>query len=361
MSDIFEGAIVEKKNAVNELITDKKDRFTLQELRFFSLYLAKINPYDQSTRRIKIKLSDFQKIMGFKTLNRAQLDKATDCLLKKIVRIPLESGGNSKFQLFREFTIDKDSGGEWCIFADAHDNALPLLFDFKDRYFKYELWNILYLNSTYQFRMYEILKQYETIGKREIEVSKLKDLLGIELGKYERWERFKTQILNGCQRALKETTDICYTYERGKTGAGGKWLTIVFYIYHNNNYSRQMIFDEFINDDIKALIQTEGGESSEPQQLELCDTQTDESTAFFSSACNDEFTAAQIESIIAVINTMELPAHDMGALFAKYHYLLEQYTRFKAIAERSTINNRYSYFYTMIQSERDKQRAGDTK
>ena len=66
-------------------------------------------------------------------------------------------------------------------------------------------------------------------------------------------------------------------------------------------------------------------------------------------------------AIIAIINTMQLPAHDMGTLFAKYHYLLEQYTRFKAIAERTAIANRYSYFYTMIQSERDKQRAGDTE
>lgn len=29
----------------------------------------------------------------------------------------------------------------------------------------------------------------------------------------------------------------------------------------------------------------------------------------------------------------------------------------KAISERTTIKNRYSYFYTMIQSERDKQRG----
>ena len=83
MSDIFETAIVQKKNALNELITDKDERFTLQELRFFSIYLARINPYDQSTRIVKLKLSDFQKIMGFKTLNRVQLRAATRSLLKK--------------------------------------------------------------------------------------------------------------------------------------------------------------------------------------------------------------------------------------------------------------------------------------
>ena len=48
------------------------------------------------------------------------------------------------------------------------------MFDFKDRYFKYELWNALRLKSANQIRMYEILKQYETIGKREIKVDKEK-------------------------------------------------------------------------------------------------------------------------------------------------------------------------------------------
>ena len=43
------------------------------------------------------------------------------------------------------------------------------MFDFKDRYFKYELWNALRLKAPSQIRMYEILKQYENIGKREIE------------------------------------------------------------------------------------------------------------------------------------------------------------------------------------------------
>ena len=352
MSNLFETAIVEKKNALNELITDKKDKFTLQELRFFSIYLSKINPYDQSTRIVKFKLSDFQKIMGFKTLNTVQLRTATDSLMRKLVHTPLESGGYETIHLFKKFIVDKDSNGEWCVIANADDEALPLMFDFKDRYFKYELWNVLQLTSTYQYRMYEILKQYESIGKREIEVPKLKELLGINSGKYQRWERFKTQILNGCQQALKATTDICFDYKRGKTGAGGKWLTIIFTIHKNKEYTKKMYFDEFIE-----LVQDQVQES-EQHQLELCDTKSS-NTDFYSGACDDEFTTTEIESIIAIVNTMQLSPHEMGISFAKYHFLLEQYTRFKAIAERTTIKNRYSYFYTMLVSERDKQRAGD--
>ena len=288
--------------------------------------------------------------MDFKRLNIVQLKAATDSLLTKLVHIPLESGGYDSFQLFKKCRIDKNNSGEWYVSIDAHDKALPLMFDFKDRYFKYELWNALRLKSANQIRMYEILKQYETIGKREIKVSDLRELLGIAPNEYPRWNNFKAKVLDSCQQALKDTTDICFTYERGKTGTGGKWLTIIFHISKNTDYVDQLTLFEFIG----------GGATANPpddQQLELCNTKADDNTAFYSGACNDEFTVTEIESLIAIINTMELPPHEMGAAFAKYHYLLEQYTRFKAIAERTAIKNRYSYFYTMLVSDRDKQRG----
>ena len=163
MSDIFEKAIVQKQNILNEI---RANNLTLQELRFFSIYLSKINSRDISTRTVKFKLADFQKIMNFKELKISQLRSATDSLLTKLVHLPKESGGYSTFQLFKKCDVDKDETGEWFVLIDAHDDALPLMFDFKDRYFKYELWNALRLKSANQIRMYEILKQYETIGKR---------------------------------------------------------------------------------------------------------------------------------------------------------------------------------------------------
>ena len=274
------------------------------------------------------------------------------------MHIPKQSGGYTAFQLFKECEIDKDSSGEWYVSIDAHDKALPLMFDFKDRYFKYELWNALRLKSANQIRMYEILKQYENIGRRELSISDLRELLGIAPNEYPRWNNFKTRVLDSCQQALKETTDICYTYKRGKTGVGGKWLTIVFHISKNKDYVDQLTLFEFMEQGGGATAEQP---EQEPQQIELCDTRKSDNIDFYAGACENEFTAAEIESLMAIINSMQLPTHDMGTLFAKYHFLLEQYTRFKAIAERTAIANRYSYFYTMIRSERDKPMAGDTE
>lgn len=352
VSDLFEKAIVQKQNILNEI---RANNLTLQELRFFSIYLSKINPYDKSTRAVTFKLTDFQKIMDFKRLNIVQLKAATDSLLTKLVHIPKESGGYTTFQLFKECTIDKDSSGEWYVSIDAHDKALPLMFDFKDRYFKYELWNALRLKSANQIRMYEILKQYENIGKREIKVDDLRELLGIAPNEYPRWDRFKDRVLDSCQQALKQFTDICYTYERGKTGTGGKWITIIFYISTNIEYDGQMTMLEL---DLQNYIDLDALKEPKPEKTIEPDSKFGD-LGFYSSACNDEFTTAQMESIMQIVNQIKLPPHEYGASIAKYHFLLEHYSRFKAVAESTDIKNRYSYFYTMIKAERDNKRGGD--
>ena len=350
MSDLFEKAIVQKQNILNEI---RSNNFTLQELRFFSIYLSKINPYDKSTRTVTFKLTDFQKIMDFKRLNIEQLKAATDSLLTKLVHIPKESGGYTTFQLFKECTIDKDIGGEWYVSIDAHDKSLPLMFDFKDRYFKYELWNALRLKSANQIRMYEILKQYETIGKREIKVDDLRELLGIAPNEYPRWDRFKDRVIDSCQQALKQFTDICYTYERGKAGTGGKWITIIFYISKNIEYDGQMTMLEL---DLQNYIDLDALKEPKPEKTIEPDPELGD-LGFYSSACGDEFTTAQMESIIQIVNQIQLPPHEYGASIAKYHFLLEHYSRFKAITENTDIRNRYSYFYAIIKAERDKQKG----
>lgn len=243
MSELFETAIVEKRNALNEL---RATNLTLQELRFFSIYLSKINPRDESTRTIKFPLADFQRIMNFGKLNIQQMKASADSILGKRVFIPLESGGFEGVVLFDKCRVDKDELGDWYVEISASNAATPFMFDFKERYFKYELWNALRLKSPNQIRMYEILKQYESLGKREITIKDLRDLLGIADNEYPRFERFRVKVLDSCQKALKETTDISYTYKRGKSGKGGKWLSIIFNISKNEPTNKQMsIFEGF--------------------------------------------------------------------------------------------------------------------
>jgi hypothetical protein len=286
--------------------------------------------------------------MGLGKLNIGHLQASTDSLLCKIVHIPDENGrGIRAFQLFKECHIfQDDDSGEWYMEIDAHDKALPLMFDFKNRYFKYELWNALRLKSPNQLRMYEILKQYEKLGKRELSVQELRELLGISKNEYPRWNNFKARVLDSCQQALKESTDICFTYERGKSGRGGKWLTIVFYIKKNEDYVDQLSLDEFIEmqpNPEPIMLNTTADDELEGQLTMEEITFTDERLVPFAKACDMEFSEAELEQILDVL-------HSKGN--DNPEYLGEQYRKMCAESEKRKVNSRSAYLMALIKNDK---------
>lgn len=304
MAKIKGTEIIEKRNVLNEI---RRNNMALQELRFFSIYLAKINARDINTRQVRFKLSDFQKIMGFGKMNIAQIQESTNRLLTKVVNVPNENGGYTGFTLFKKCTLDKDKYGEWFIEIDANDVALPLLFDFKSHYFTYELWNALQLKSANQIRLYELLKQYEYIGKREIAVSELRELLGVAPNEYPRWDNFKRKVLDSCQKALAENTDICFTYEKGKSsGRGGKWVSIIFHIRKNENYIDRLSLKDFIDlqPEPQAIEETEVVKP-EPQNRQapvIADEPSETTETAVKGALDGDFTPKQISLLCKILS-----------------------------------------------------------
>lgn len=325
--------LVEKSNTLNQF---RQNGMTIQELRFFSIYLSKINARDESTRVVRFPLSDFQKIMNFGRLNISQIRNATNRLLCKVVEIPLKKGYTS-FQIFKKCTVSQDEFGEWYIEINANDDALPLMFDLKKHYFKYELWNVLKLKSPNQLRMYELLKQYQHIGKLEISVNMLRELLGIDKKEYPRLERFKKKVLDSCQLALTENTDITYTYERGKTGSHGKWLTIIFHIEKNPNYVDKLMLKDFINE---QDLENEPNEdfSLLTNHLKL-----------LSEACNSEFSDNDIIHISDKLNAFVNEKAQISYLHSKYSDMVYRDNELKK--KNDKIKNRFAYVKKLIEND----------
>lgn len=314
--------LVEKRNILNEV---RKNNMSLQELRFFSIYLSKINARDTSTRTVRFPLKDFQRIMEFGRLNTTQLKATTDSLLGKVVSIPTERGGYTSFQLFKECTVDKDEFEQWYVEIDAHDKALPLMFDFKREYFTYELWNALKLRSANQLRMYELLKQYEKAGERKMTLVELRNGLGIGDDEYPRWDRFRDRVLNSCQQALLENTDIKFTYEPVK--AGRKITGVHFYISKNNDYVDQLTLDEFIDlqkpveADYEVIVDEEGDDYEQLEMFESADKFTSEERQEREDICEgfqyeefDEFEIGELKEL----RELSKPHIDKAKLFDLY-------------------------------------------
>lgn len=369
MSVLFETAVVQKRHVLNQL---RSNNMTLQELRFFSIYLSKINKEDTSTRVVRFPLDDFRRIMGLSAGENIYNFKYTvRHILQQIVEVPNENGkGYSAFQLFKKAKIEKDEHDEWYVEFDAHDDALPLMFEFKNKFFDYELWNALRLKSTNQVRMYEILKQYEKIGKRVLPVTELRELLGIGKNEYSGrtgWSDFKKYVLDSCQKALKENTDICYTYERGKTGAGGKWLTIIFHIKKNENYKDPLTLEEFIDQQPKP----ESMDKYDEDEIHIARYGGDEYLATLAEAVNDEFSKEDMEQIRLVLARIDVPEdHNFSGseavLWGRHQYLKEKYAALNAEDARKKsrnekIGSRFNYFLAMLEKDTFKPAAYNEK
>jgi len=332
--------IIEKRNILNEI---RCNNMHLQELRFFTIYLSRINARNpEKTRLVRFSLSDFLAIMELKNINISQLKQTTNSLLCKVINVPTESGGYRAFQLFKECSIEKDGNkDEWYIEIDAHDRALPLMFDFKREYFTYELWNALRLTSSNQLRMYEILKQYERKGERILMLGELKDLLFIEEKEYPRFNNFNQKVLVACQKALKENTDIYFEYGLLKK-ARGKVYAVKFSIFKNGEYKDQLTLNEFI--DMKSEVANE----DEILEFDEVEFQHTEKLNFLSGACNNEFSQAETQVIYDLL--VKILSFDELVGTEAYDYLKRKYDELLWRAERGKIVHRFGYLKKILEA-----------
>lgn len=329
--------LIEKRNVLNEI---RNNSMSLQELRFFSIYLSKINARVEQSRVVKFSLEQFCSIMEIKA-NPTQIKNNAIHLLQQIVSVPTERGGFEAFQLFKQVTVDQDDFGKWFVEIDAHDKALPLMFNFKKDYFTYELWNALRLKSSNQLRLYELLKQYERIGTRQLLLNDLKAMLGLKPTEYPRWDRFKSSVLDVCQKALKEYTDICFEYEPFRKNRSVVGVT--FKIYKNDSFTNPLALDEFIE---QNEIETTCADipSSTPE-----DKYNNQRVQFFSSAVDYEFTEIEINSLISDYLVRILPNDPQD--LERHAFLQRKYNELNIENQNNKIVHRFKYLRAMLEQE----------
>ena len=246
---------IERSNELNKFVPKG---WTLTEVRLLAIYQAKINARNPESKTVTFPLDIFCEIMEIKRLNITQMKKTICSLLSKPIFLPNDKNGFIGISLFTDCEVYQEDG-QWLVKIECHSKALPYMFEMKRNYFTYELWNALNLNSINQIRMYEILKQYEKIGERTIEIEDLKSMLDIRKDQYSFFKDFRVRVLEACQKALEDYTDIKYTFETIKKGR--KIHALRFIITKNENFKDDLKIKEFIKpedlDDIRDILPAE--------------------------------------------------------------------------------------------------------
>ena len=94
---------------------------------------------------------------------------------------------------------------------------LPFISNLSREFTKYSLSNIAGMSSAYAIRIYELLSQYRSIGKREISVESLRKML--ELGKrYPLFADLKRWVIDTAVDQINEYSPLSVKYEQKKTG-----------------------------------------------------------------------------------------------------------------------------------------------
>lgn len=333
---------VYKSNEMNEM---RNFKMTPSQLRFFAIYLSKINSKDENTRLVTFRLTEYTRIMDFKQTNITRIQKTAEELLSVTATFKNfnESGrfiGMDVLQVFKRFRLYLGKDENWYVSIDCQDEIIPKMFGYKKYFFKYRLWNGLRLSTVNQFRMYEILKQYGTAGEREISINDLKGLLGIGEDEYPRWERFKVRVLDSCQKALAENTDIKFTYEPIKKGK--KITALKFTIKPNENFIDQLTLDEFIE------MQDEPEQDGE---LIVIDVESDISCInsnllIYSDMCDGEFSKQELRILSDLLNNI-IPERDD---IKRADFLRHAYNKLNLRETKSSIKNRFGYLRGILEN-----------
>ena len=97
------------------------------------------------------------------------------------------------------------------------DAVIPLITRLSEQYTEYDLKQVSELQSEYAIRLYELMMQWESAGKREIALADLKRMLELE-GKYAAIKDFKVYVLEPAMRDINEHSDLEASYTQRKAG-----------------------------------------------------------------------------------------------------------------------------------------------
>lgn len=234
----------------NELIQSSY-KLTLQQQRILLIIASRIQPKDENFKLYQFNTKDIIDILGLSSTSGSyytQIRNIVNDLQTKTLTIKTE---------------ERETNFTWVITSDyfpkqgffqieLHPKLKPYFLELKDKFTKYRLENVLKLNSSYSIRMYELLKQYESIRTRRFSVEELKELLAIEPGKYKQYGHFKSKILLHSQEQIEKHTDLRFEFKEIKTGR--KITKLEFFIKSKNSGSTVIdIKNDAINDNLIEL------------------------------------------------------------------------------------------------------------
>lgn len=243
-----------------------ESRYTLSvgEQRLVFAVASMIHPDDVDFYPYEIKIRDLASILNI-DLNNAyrDADKITDQLMQRVIVIP-EDEGPLKVGWVSSCKYNNKKGS----ISFRFDPSLkPYLLQLRRDFTQSKLTILAQFQSIYSIRIYQLLKQYRKIGSREFRVDDLKEILGIDKGKYTQFKHFRAWVLNQAKKEFEKKDEAgfyqCDLSFNLETIREGRKITRVKFIIVSQNYQECLPFM-----DKTSIIPVEPERTSEKELIE---------------------------------------------------------------------------------------------
>ncbi len=237
-----------KKSLPNSLIVTQSNKLVesrynlpLGEQRLVLTMIARIQPDDEDFKPYRIRVHEFAEFLGIdKGSAYRECKKTTEKLLSRVISIEEPDGLLQINWLSSAKYID----GTGMVNLSFDPLLKPYLLQLKSNFTSCKLAMLLSFTSQYTMRIYTLLKQYEKLKKREIEVDVLRDMLGLGKDQYELYSNFKNRILIPTQQELAEKADVYFEFEEIKYGR--RVGAILFHIFSKKLPAELLANDESV-------------------------------------------------------------------------------------------------------------------
>ena len=106
---------------------------------------------------------------------------------------------------------------EGVVEAVFNEHLRPYLLELKNNFTKAQLSQVMKIKRPSSHRIYWLLREYASFGKRTVSVAELRQVLGLKDEYVDRFDHFRTRVLDPAQEELA-ATDLPFTYELLKEG-----------------------------------------------------------------------------------------------------------------------------------------------
>ena len=231
----------------NELIQKTRFQLSITEQKTIAYICSMIKPVEAIDRakgkayqlEYEFNIRDYCKVCGIDYnagKNYADVKATLQKLRDRSTWMEMEDGTESLVSWLNKARTNKKSG---IAHIRLDEDLVPYLFDLKEKFTQYQLYNVLGMKSSFSVRLYELLKSYEIRKTKTFDLDDLKHILMVEdVKSYKDFSLFRKKVLEQAQKEINELTDINIEFE--PIHKGRKVVKVMFRIIAKTPMERML-------------------------------------------------------------------------------------------------------------------------